>query len=1278
MAISKTIATNASAIGKIKIPNDETQYRLKADTVDNFHVADSDFPYQGETTFSWNMADLACYGPPDYSATINYYTDNYVCYNGGVYKSLSGSNKGNTPSSSPTKWEDVTNSHNFKVVAYDSTKTYSINDRVRVGTTFYVSLVNDNTNHAPASSATYWRKVSFDIYILIDTGQSYYSNYVKFQVQGAYDNVSGTTQLKQYCRNQNYWNIDTVGYNGQKQTGVYQVTANTNHFWFRFSAPTATYPYSQFNGSATIYCNIPITAVRLVDYDNDNADFATVANYNYVIIANDFRYTNLKPYFVSGMQTAGAVTLGGDVLSNNSLKLTGKLFDKNSSAGASGQILSSTGSQVQWIDAPSFIDTNTWRPIKVDGVEKFSSSISSGAVDFVSGTNISLGCSGGKITINNTYTHPTYDAVNAGLYKIGRDATGHVVIGDSFTIPTKNSWNYDDRYKVLQSPITNPTASGTTTSFIDSITQNNQGVVTVTKKTIDFSGYATTTQLENYVTTTTNQTINGVKTFTSRPFYTEAGGTDEFLIRSDLNEIAFSGSYNDLSNKPNISNATITIKQPGTSDQTLTLNGSAKTINLVDTNTTYAFATGETNGTFKITPSGGSAQSVLIKGLQDPAFSSFTTSITSSSTNTQVPTAKAVWDLVDGLPEAMVFKGTLGTGGTITSLPTADATNEGFVYKVITAGTYASKTAKVGDTFVCAKTGTSTYEWILIPSGDDVEDTWRAIKVNDTELLGNGISTGAVNFKNGNNITFTGSGNNITVGVASGYSIPLTSKQNDWDAKQPAGNYVTTDTVQTITANKTFGDSSTAVEAKIRNGAFVLGGVEESVSNTTSKISFQNNSGIEYHYIKANATGVIFSAVNNDYGFYSYGFTPIASNELDLGRSNTSNGRWRNVHMCGSLMKYNGDTAYTLTLQNKTGTIALLSDIPSYTDTNYYHTPLFNSGLNIGTGVPNKLDGLFVPDASTTQKGVLKIGTTASDAAAGNHTHDYSSVYAAINHNHDGIYSPIGHTHPLSIAADTGTSEITLAHDGKYKITAGGSTFIFTMPSGTTTDHNQTVKGDGVTFGVDDVIDIVDGTGINVVGNATAKTITINHSNSITAGTASEGGESRTLAFGGTFNVPSVTYDAQGHITSTGSAALTLPAAPSNDTWRAIYVNGVQKLDTSPGGAIVYLNFADSTYADIGYTTGSGSTPAKLVVNVDTDQLVTDLSGTYIVPITVSNKKKFSVDASTAGNAVASKIVARSAAGTIQTEKLAVSSGTTTKATMQYNTTDECVEFIFA
>lgn len=49
----------------------------------------------------------------------------------------------------------------------------------------------------------------------------------------------------------------------------------------------------------------------------------------------------------------------------------------------------------------------------------------------------------------------------------------------------------------------------------------------------------------------------------------------------------------------------------------------------------------------------------------------------------------------------MIFKGSLGTGGTITTLPTNGTANIGDTYKVITNGTYASQTAKVGDTFIC-------------------------------------------------------------------------------------------------------------------------------------------------------------------------------------------------------------------------------------------------------------------------------------------------------------------------------------------------------------------------------------------------------------------------------------------------------------------------------------------------------------------------------------------------------------------------------------------------
>ena len=74
---------------------------------------------------------------------------------------------------------------------------------------------------------------------------------------------------------------------------------------------------------------------------------------------------------------------------------------------------------------------------------------------------------------------------------------------------------------------------------------------------------------------------------------------------------------------------------------------------------------------------------------------------------------------VSQLASAMIFKGTLGTGGTITALPTATASTVGDTYKVITAGTYASTAAKVGDVFVCS----STPAWVLIPSGDEPSGT---------------------------------------------------------------------------------------------------------------------------------------------------------------------------------------------------------------------------------------------------------------------------------------------------------------------------------------------------------------------------------------------------------------------------------------------------------------------------------------------------------------------------------------------------------------------------
>lgn len=73
------------------------------------------------------------------------------------------------------------------------------------------------------------------------------------------------------------------------------------------------------------------------------------------------------------------------------------------------------------------------------------------------------------------------------------------------------------------------------------------------------------------------------------------------------------------------------------------------------------------------------------------------------------------------------------------------------------------------------------------------------------------------------------------------------------------------------------------------------------------------------------------------------------------------------------------------------------------------------------------------------------------------------------------------------------------------------------------------------------------GSGDFTTNQANAETITLGHSNSVTAGTA-QGSATKTLTFGDTFTIPTVTYDAQGHITAKGTTTMTMPANPNVDT----------------------------------------------------------------------------------------------------------------------------------
>ena len=68
---------------------------------------------------------------------------------------------------------------------------------------------------------------------------------------------------------------------------------------------------------------------------------------------------------------------------------------------------------------------------------------------------------------------------------------GHLMTGGDFA-------DLLDSLKGVQSVVLDPAASGTSLTFIATITQNAEGVITVTKKTVDFSGYQTVAGMSSY------------------------------------------------------------------------------------------------------------------------------------------------------------------------------------------------------------------------------------------------------------------------------------------------------------------------------------------------------------------------------------------------------------------------------------------------------------------------------------------------------------------------------------------------------------------------------------------------------------------------------------------------------------------------------------------------------------------------------------------------------------------------------------------------------------
>ena len=315
--------------------------------------------------------------------------------------------------------------------------------------------------------------------------------------------------------------------------------------------------------------------------------------------------------------------------------------------------------------------------------------------------------------------------------------------------------NHDSVYKKIQTAVVDPTASGSTNSFIDTISQDAQGKISATKKTLSAAtssaiggikiGFSTNDTNRNYAVALSSEKayvnvpwtdVNVTNNITTGTYYltgssSNANATGSLLKRADV-FVNGSGviSSNGLTLNGNITlNGQNSSSSASSTSQILFGEGGAK-------------LTSNGNGNIVINPNSGTTGQII-----------FTPGSTSKITinSKQVATEDYVNTYVAGEIEkgfaandAMVFKGTLGTDGTITSLPTKEY-SAGWTYKVITEGTYAGVACGVGDMVICVKDGPT--------SGTTVINSDWSVVQNQLDLVGGNGTTGII--KNGSSVTST-------------------------------------------------------------------------------------------------------------------------------------------------------------------------------------------------------------------------------------------------------------------------------------------------------------------------------------------------------------------------------------------------------------------------------------------------------------------------------------------------------------------------------------------
>ena len=249
----------------------------------------------------------------------------------------------------------------------------------------------------------------------------------------------------------------------------------------------------------------------------------------------------------------------------------------------------------------------------------------------------------------------------------------------------------------------------------------------------------------------------------------------------------------------------------------------------------------------------------------------------------------------------------------------------------------------------------------------------------------------------------------------------------------------------------------------------------------------------------------------------------------------SSGGTTYGLGTSGQIIKSNGSSVYWADDNN----------------TNYYHSTGSWSGLTYTATANGGAPALAF---------TLPTGTTSTTVAVGNHTH----------------------TTTIAAGASSDTNQLTLAFGTKYKLTAGGTNFIFTMPNNPNTDRYV----NSASFAHDSTNNNVKMTLTRAGSDTNTVTANIPKVSSSTAGVAPKGAAVSSQSQSTKFLREDGSWAAPSYTTNT-------------NTWRNIKVNGTEKLGTGTGTGA--LDFVNGTNTTVSYTA-----TGKIAINAtNTDTKVT-------------------------------------------------------------------------